>query len=134
MTFVLDPRLAADSDLLATWDLCQVRLQDDARYPWLVLVPQREGLREVHDLMHADRHRLAEEIARATAAVAALGVHKVNVGALGNIVEQLHVHVVGRMPGDPAWPGPVWGQGSPVRRAPAARAALEQQLAHLLEL
>nr|WP_240902713.1 HIT domain-containing protein [Caulobacter sp. SLTY] len=98
--------------------LCHVRLQDDARYPWLVLIPRGPELVEIEDLSPADRVRLVEETVMAGRAVHALGavlgfeVAKLNIGALGNVTPQLHVHVVGRRPGDPAWPGPVWGHSA----------------------
>lgn len=112
MSFAPDPRLAAASAFVVDLPLCQVRLQDDARWPWLVLVPRLAGLREVEELDAADRSQLIEETVRAGAAVRALRpVEKLNIGALGNVVPQLHVHVVGRWAGDPAWPGPVWGVG-----------------------
>ncbi len=116
--FTLDPRLLAGSHFVADLRLCQVRLHDDARWPWLVLIPRRVGLFELEELAPGERTQLMEEVARASAAVRALGaalgwpVAKINVGALGNVTPQLHVHVVGRRPGDAAWPGPVWGVGA----------------------
>jgi diadenosine tetraphosphate (Ap4A) HIT family hydrolase len=108
--FELHPRLTADTHLVADWPLCRVLLMDDARYPWLVLVPRRAGLTEIADLHPEDRAALMDEMVRAGEAVRTLlpGA-KLNIGALGNVVPQLHVHVIGRNPGDPAWPGPVWG-------------------------
>ena len=97
--------------------LCHVRLQDDARYPWLVLIPRAPNAREIEDLHPLNRARLMDEIVLAGEAVRAVGealglpVEKLNVAALGNLTPQLHVHVVGRRSNDPAWPGPVWGQG-----------------------
>lgn len=97
--------------------LCHVRLQTDARWPWLILIPRLPGLREIEDLLAADRARLIEESVLAGQAVRAMGaalgrpVEKLNLGALGNVTAQLHVHLVGRQAGDPAWPGPVWGVG-----------------------
>ena len=105
------------SEELATLKLCEARLQLDARYPWIVLIPRRAGARELEHITNGDRAQLMEEIILAGAAVrgigAALGrpVEKLNVGSLGNVTPQLHVHVVGRRSDDPAWPGPVWGQG-----------------------
>ena len=125
--FTLDPRLAADTTPVAALDLCEVRLQDDVRWPWLVLVPRRPGLVELADLPAVARAALMEEVVRAGAAVRAVGealgapVGKLNVGALGNIVAQLHVHVIGRRPGDPAGTAPVWGVGAALPYAPAAR-------------
>ncbi len=116
MSFALDPRLAADTIEIGDLALSRVLLMNDARYLWLVLAPRRENLRELFDLDSADRAVLIEEIAAVSAALAASpGVDKINVGALGNIVRQLHVHVVARRLGDAAWPGPVWGAGAPER-------------------
>jgi diadenosine tetraphosphate (Ap4A) HIT family hydrolase len=108
--FALDPRLEADTLVASDWPLCRVLLMNDSRYPWLILVPRRAGLVEIVDLNLSERVVLMEEIARASEALRARpGVTKINVGALGNIVQQLHIHAVGRHAGDPAWPGPVWG-------------------------
>jgi diadenosine tetraphosphate (Ap4A) HIT family hydrolase len=113
--FALDPAFVATSAELDDLPLCQARLQLDARYPWIVLIPRRPNLREIEQLSSVDRLALMDEIVMAGAAVraisAAIGlrVDKLNVGALGNVTPQLHVHVIGRRVGDPAWPGPVWG-------------------------
>jgi diadenosine tetraphosphate (Ap4A) HIT family hydrolase len=128
MSFALDPRLAADTLAVGDLALSRALLMNDARYPWLVLVPRREGLREIVDLERQARAALIEEIALASRFVRSLpGVEKINVAALGNVVAQLHVHVVGRAVGDPAWPGPVWGVGTARRYAPAQAAALIAQ-------
>jgi diadenosine tetraphosphate (Ap4A) HIT family hydrolase len=117
--FRLDPRLEASSAWLHDLPVSQARLQLDRRWPWIVLIPRGPDLVELDDLALEDRRRLLDELAAAGRAVRALGeelgfgVEKLNLGALGNIVSQLHVHVVGRRPGDPAWPGPVWGFGPP---------------------
>jgi diadenosine tetraphosphate (Ap4A) HIT family hydrolase len=123
--FALHPRLAADTVFIADWPLCRVLLMDDARYPWLILVPRQSGLVEIVDLAEPDRTRLVEEVARASMGLRRLPrVAKINVGALGNLVPQLHVHVLGRHPGDPAWPGPVWGHSPAVPYEAAARTAM----------
>ena len=110
--FTLDPRLAADTRPVASLPLCEVLLMNDARYPWLILVPRRRGAVEVADLDHGEQAMLWQEVNRATAALRAVApCDKLNLGALGNIVRQLHVHLVARREGDAAWPGPVWGQG-----------------------
>ena len=112
MEFTLHERLAGDSVALGEGPLSTVRLMNDRRYAWLLLVPRRPDLREIHELGAADRALLIEEIAGASRALqAATGAAKINVGALGNMVPQLHVHIVARSPGDAVWPGPVWGQG-----------------------
>ena len=118
--FGLAPAFVATSHAVGDLPLCHVRLQDDARYPWLVLIPRLPGLTEVEQLSVEDRARLMEEAVLAGQAVRVLGgmlghaVEKLNLGALGNVTAQLHVHVVGRKKGDPAWPGPVWGHSDPL--------------------
>ena len=132
--FELDQAFVATSAALGDLPLSHVRLQDDARYPWIVLIPRRAAARELEDLSREDLSALTDEILAAGRAARALGmsVEKLNVGALGNVTPQLHVHVVGRRPNDPAWPGPVWGHSPALPYAPqelesavaAARAAL----------
>ncbi len=108
--FVLDQRLAADTAEIDDLDLCRVLLLKDARYPWLILVPRKPGLVEVGDLSREDRIALSDETDRAANALLRLyAPDKINIAAIGNIVRQLHIHVVARTNGDPAWPGPVWG-------------------------
>lgn len=119
--FVLDSRLAADTAFVCDWPLCAVRLMNDSRYAWVVLVPRRANLVEPFDLPTADQARLWQEVGHAGALLkASTGCRKVNIGALGNIVAQLHVHVVARNEGDAAWPGPVWGKGTAERFDPNA--------------
>ncbi|HYX24643.1 MAG TPA: HIT family protein [Thermoanaerobaculia bacterium] len=115
MPFTLHPTLARDTVEVARLPLCRVRLMNDHRFPWLILVPERDSLREIHDLPPADRAALIEEIAQASEVLTRLfHPDKLNVGALGNLVPQLHVHVVARTTTDLAWPGPVWGSGKAV--------------------
>jgi len=122
--FRLDPRLAADGTAVGELVLCHLYLVDDARFFWVVLVPRRPGAVEIIDLDPADRPRLMEEIAAVSQAVKAVsGCAKLNVAALGNMVPQLHVHVIGRNPGDAAWPGPAFGAGIREPLEPGARAA-----------
>jgi diadenosine tetraphosphate (Ap4A) HIT family hydrolase len=133
LTFLLHPRLAADTAFVADWSLSRVLLMDDARYPWLILVPRRAGVTELFDLANEDRATLTEEVSRAARALKAIsGALKINVGALGNLVPQLHVHIVARNEGDAAWPGPVWGHGTAVRYEPARRDAFVEELHALL--
>lgn len=114
-TFQLDERLARDSVLITKLGLCQLRVQNDKRWPWLVLVPQRGNMVEMFDLTPLDQALLTFETNQVASALKQLtGATKINVGALGNIVRQLHVHVVARTEGDASWPGPIWGQGTPV--------------------
>jgi diadenosine tetraphosphate (Ap4A) HIT family hydrolase len=127
--FSLHATLAADTAFVADWALSRVLLMNDARYPWLILVPRRAGLSELHDLENSERMVLVEELSRAGAVLKALTkAAKINTAALGNLVPQLHVHVVARSPGDAAWPGPVWGQGAAIPYEPAARDALLARL------
>ena len=111
--FELDPRLIADTEDIGMLTLCRVLLMRDARYPWLILVPTKPGLVEMTNLNRDDRTMLADEIAAASVALTGLyAPEKINTGALGNIVRQLHIHIVARNTGDPAWPGPVWGHSA----------------------
>ena len=119
--FLLDPRLAADSVFIADGPLSQVRLMDDTRFPWLLLVPRVADACEWLELDGAQQRLLLAEVNRAGNLIRTLpAVEKLNIGALGNIVRQLHVHLVGRHAGDAAWPGPVWGSGAVQRHAPEA--------------
>jgi diadenosine tetraphosphate (Ap4A) HIT family hydrolase len=119
--FALDPRLAADSVFIADGPLSQVRLMDDTRFPWLVLVPRVNGVSEWLELDGGQQRLLLAEINQAGQLIRTQpGVQKLNIGALGNIVRQLHIHLVGRHDSDAAWPGPVWGSGSAVHHEPAA--------------
>lgn len=116
--FRADPAFEPGSVAVTDWSLCQIRLQDDARFPWLILIPRRAGLTELDQLQPADLNLLMAEVLRAGDAVRDLGrrterpVQKLNVAALGNVTAQLHVHVIGRRSDDPVWPDPVWGRGT----------------------
>ncbi len=113
--FSIAPDFLRTSLDLVSLGLCEARLQADARWPWIVLIPRRVGARELEHLNAANRAQLMEEIVLAGAAVRAIGsalgrpVEKLNTGLLGNVTPQLHAHVIGRRADDPAWPGPVWG-------------------------
>ena len=132
--FELDPRLAVDSHLLAEGPLSQLRLMDDLRFPWLLLVPQVAGASELADLDGAQQGQLLAEIDRANRALRAWQpCDKLNLGALGNIVRQLHLHLVARREGDAAWPGPVWGSGAMERATQETRVRRLAQLRALLE-
>jgi len=111
--FVLDHRLAADTLPVCDLPLCRVLLMNDARFHWLVLVPRRPEAIEVPDLSPQDRASLMNEISKTGVVLrTTVPCDKLNIGALGNIVPQLHVHIVARRIGDAAWPGPVWGSGT----------------------
>jgi diadenosine tetraphosphate (Ap4A) HIT family hydrolase len=123
--FELDERLANDSALITTIGLCQLRLMNDSRWPWLILVPQRPDISELFELKPLDQAMLtfetnlvAEALKKVTHSV------KINVAAIGNIVRQLHVHVVARYEGDANWPGPIWGFGERQPYGEADRKAL----------
>ncbi|MDY0022488.1 HIT domain-containing protein [Arenimonas caeni] len=127
--FSLDPRLAGDSVLVADGPLSQLRLMDDARFPWLVLVPRVPGAEEWIDLSGDQQRLLLAEVNLAGRLLRGLGpVHKLNIGALGNIVRQLHVHVLARQEGDAAWPGPAWGAGQRQPYVATVRDALVSSL------
>ncbi|MCP4933295.1 MAG: ribonuclease HI [bacterium] len=109
-SFELDPRLAADSVEIGSLKLCTVRLINDHHYPWLILIPQAQNMSEITDLSEADSLVLMREIRQVSTAMEELfRPQKLNVGALGNIVEQLHIHIIARHDDDLAWPGPAWG-------------------------
>jgi carboxymethylenebutenolidase len=111
--FHLHPRLQEDAIEVGDLPLCRLLLMNDARYPWVILVPRRTGAREIIDLDAADRSQLMDEIAAVSTAVRDMfEAEKLNVAALGNVVAQLHVHVVARYASDGAWPAPVWGVGT----------------------
>ena len=130
----LDPRLAADSLFVADGPLSQFRLVDDARFPWLVLVPRVPGAIEWIDLPGDAQRLLLAELNLAGRLLRGLGpVHKLNIGALGNVVRQLHVHVVARQQDDAAWPGPVWGAVVRQPYVASAREALLSSLRSALE-
>lgn len=114
--FVVDPAFEAGSVFATDWPLCHVRLQDDARFAWLILIPRVAGAIELEDLSPEQRATLTEDMVRAGALVRSLAeaegrpIDKLNMAALGNVTAQLHVHVVGRRRDDPLWPDPIWGR------------------------
>ena len=116
--FEIDSAFLGSSHAVGELALSHVRLQADARFPWIVLIPRVANARELEDLAEGERDVLMEEILRAGDAARAVSlalgrrVEKLNVGQLGNVTPQLHVHVVGRRADDAAWPGPVWGHGA----------------------
>jgi diadenosine tetraphosphate (Ap4A) HIT family hydrolase len=127
--FQLHERLAADTLGVGDFALSRILLMNDARYPWVILVPRLPGARELHELSRLDRIRLLDESGVVADCLERLfRPDKLNLGVLGNLVPQLHVHHVARCAGDPAWPGPVWGH-SPAEPYPAELA--EERLAEL---
>jgi diadenosine tetraphosphate (Ap4A) HIT family hydrolase len=127
--FELHPRIVADTAFVMDWPLCRVLLMNDSTYPWLVLVPRQPGIVEITDLSPEDQLALMGEITQASTRLRGLTApHRINIAALGNMVAQLHVHVIARFTHDPAWPKPVWGA---VPTVPYAPDALEAKLAEL---
>lgn len=132
--FKADPAFDPGSVVVCDWPLCQLRLQDDARFPWLILIPRRAGLTELEGLTVAERAGLMEEVVRAGETVRMLGeaaqrpVQKLNFAALGNVTAQLHVHVVGRRHDDGLWPDPVWGRGAALPYGAGALQALVSRI------
>ena len=132
--FQLDPRLAADTFLVGETPLSQVLLMNDARYPWLILVPRRSDVTEPFQLSEADQAQLWQESMRLGGAMKAhFAADKLNIAALGNQVAQLHVHHIARFHADDAWPGPVWGVGSAVLYSDPALEVLKGELRSLLQ-
>jgi diadenosine tetraphosphate (Ap4A) HIT family hydrolase len=131
--FKLDPTLANDTVFVCAMPRSDVLLVDDARFPWLILVPRLPGMVELHDLEPADLVAVLREAAIAGRTLKSLtGALKINTGALGNIVRQLHIHVVARKEGDPAWPGPVWGSGPRVPYVARFREGMRKKVAEAL--
>lgn len=127
--FTLDARLANDTRMVRSLALCDVLLMNDARFPWLILVPRRAGLSEMDDLSIDAQAMLWREVRIAAQALRDIApCDKLNIGALGNIVRQLHIHVVARRDGDAAWPGPVWGSGKAQAYDDAIAASLIEQI------
>ena len=119
--YELHAQLAADTHPIAAFELSELRLMDDANYPWLVLVPRLPDAHELIDLDQSQRHLLTDEVDRAARALRdAFQPHKLNVAALGNLVPQLHVHVIARYEQDIAWPRPVWGMAAAQPYGPEA--------------
>jgi len=128
-TFAVDARLVADTHSVGDLEFSRVLLMNDARFPWLILVPRRAGLRELIELPREDQHLLLDDINRCAHVLHALEKpDKINIAALGNVIAQLHVHVIARFANDAAWPRPVWGCGE---RAPYSADTLRIRLTAL---
>ena len=112
--FKLDARLAADCAFVANLGVCQLLMMNNKSVPWFILVPRINGATELTELPMAKQQLVLQEMNEVAAMVTKqYSPHKLNIGALGNVVSQLHIHVIGRFTQDPAWPGPVWGQLAP---------------------
>lgn len=119
---ILHPQLQQDCIILGRFELCLVLLMNDKQYPWLILVPQRENIREIFDLCEADQHLLMQESNQLSKMLSILfNADKMNIAALGNIVPQLHIHHIVRFNDDPAWPAPVWGRMPAIAYSPEER-------------
>ena len=131
--FELHPRLAADTWRLADWPLSQLLAMNDTQFPWCILVPRRANLREIYELDDADRAQLMREsMDLGRAMMQAFNGHKLNLGALGNLVPQLHLHHIVRVQTDVAWPAPVWGRQPALPYDAAGRSTFVARLsAHL---
>jgi len=130
MTLILHPQLASDCFTVGDMPLCQILLMNHRHFPWLILVPRRDGLRELYDLSEADYHTCMQEIRHTAQAFAALtSAHKMNIAALGNQVAQLHIHIIARFTQDAAWPNPVWNCG--VKAEPYEAEALKAHIADI---
>ena len=115
MTFSLHPKLLQDTLFMVDWPVNRICLMNDANYPWLILIPRLEGLRDFHEVPRENEGEFLAEINHAARILKRVtGAEKMNTAALGNTVPQLHVHVIARFKNDPAWPGPVWGKHAPV--------------------
>lgn len=132
--FELHPQLASDTQPVARFPLCDVLLMDNANHPWLVLVPRVAEVEELIDLDEAQQVELMREVARASRVLQAVfQPHKLNVAALGNLVKQLHVHVIARFEDDIAWPRPVWGSADAQPYSPEALIDRIKRLSSALE-
>lgn len=128
--FKLHPRLEADTILLGSLPLSRVLLMNERRYPWIILVPAQPGLTEVAELTEADQAQLIRESSLiANQMRQHLSADKINLAAIGNMVPQLHFHVIARYRDDAAWPAPVWGRFEPEAYSTESRMALVQRLA-----
>jgi len=132
--FALDPRLRNDTITLGQLPLSRLLLMNDRTYPWFILVPQREGVREIYELDALDQQQLLRESSHLAKTLAALfHPDKLNIAALGNVVPQLHLHHVVRFRHDPSWPAPVWGKAPAVPYPPEEIATIRDRLTSLLD-
>jgi len=132
--YALHPQLAKDTHKIGEYELSDVLLMNDARYPWVILVPRRVNMRELHQLDEAEQQQLVRESSFTAKAMTELfSAHKMNVAALGNMVEQLHLHHVARFTTDAAWPKPVWGIGDAEPYSEVAANVMLSQLRRALD-
>lgn len=132
-TFQLHPQLAQDTWLVTDLPLCRVLLMNETRYPWVILVPRRQDIREIHELTAMERQQLWQESDQVSRALMKLfKPDKLNIAALGNQVPQLHIHHIARFQTDAAWPAPVWGKFPPQAYTATETAARIQHLLAVL--
>lgn len=133
--FELDERLQQDTCLLAELPLCRVLLMNDARYPWLILVPRVADVSEVFELDEMQQQQLWDETRLLAKAMRQVFVaDKMNIATLGNVVSQLHMHLVVRKEGDASWPGPVWGNGVALPYSESSQGAVRKQMLQALQV
>ncbi|GAA0686861.1 hypothetical protein GCM10009104_11030 [Marinobacterium maritimum] len=134
LEFELDPRLVTDTIALGDFPLCRLLLMNDSQYPWLILVPRRAGVTELYHLPANEQQQLMHEVSELSETLADLfQARKMNVATLGNMVPQLHIHVIVRQESDPAWPGPVWGKVPAVPYTPEGLERVRGKLERLLD-
>ncbi|ANY88950.1 MULTISPECIES: HIT family protein [Pseudomonas] len=131
--FVLDSRLQQDSLVLGDFPLCRLLLSKDANYPWFILVPRRADISELFQLSEADQQQLWKETTYLAEALKdSFAADKLNVATLGNVVSQLHMHVIVRRRDDAAWPAPVWGRVPAIEYTAEQVEAIRQRLRAVL--
>ena len=132
---ILHPQLEKDCFVVGQFPLCALLLLNDANYPWFILVPQREGITEIHQLSEEDQQQLMRESSLLAAAIEKeFNADKINIAALGNMVPQLHIHHIVRYKSDPAWPAPVWGKFPAIPYTPADAERLSERMRFLLSI
>ena len=131
--FFLDKVLEQDTFAIGQFPLCQVLLMNDARYPWVILVPKRQDITEIYQLDNDDQQQLMIESSFVSKQLAEIvNADKMNIAALGNVVSQLHIHHVARFKDDETWPDPIWGKGQAVPYQQQESEAVYQQLKAVL--
>jgi len=129
ISFSLDKQIEADTFPVADFTMCSLRLMNDSRWPWLILIPKKAGAEELFDLSPSQQEQVMREASQAGEKLKALtSCTKINTAMIGNMVRQLHIHVIARAQGDANWPGPVWGFGE---REPYASPHAQALIAHL---
>jgi len=132
---ILHPQLEKDCFVVGQFPLCAVLLMNDSNYPWFILVPQREGITEIHQLSEQDQQQLMKESSQLAACIETeFKADKINIAALGNVVPQLHIHHIVRYKSDPAWPAPVWGEFPAIPYTASDADQLSERMRFLLSI